>query len=81
MLDIGKLLASLFVLIIIREASKDKKFDREDMNNLFEKLRILAGGNDQNVRESRQRVNDVISDLHREKDRTPTLREVVERFL
>lgn len=76
-----KLLGSLFVLIIFREAMKDEKFDQEDVNNTFEKLRQLAGGNDQNVRESRQKVWGAISDLHQELKRKPTLEEVAERLL
>lgn len=75
-----KILGSLVVVFIIWRMSKDKKFDREDVNNLFEKLRILAGGNDQNVRESRQRVSEAISDLHREKGRNPTIEEVAGRL-
>jgi DNA-directed RNA polymerase specialized sigma subunit len=78
---LGKLLGSLFVLIIVREAMKDEKFDREDVNDTFEKLRQLAGGNDRNVRESRQKVWSAIYDLHRELGRAPTTREVAERLL
>ncbi len=76
-----KLLGSLFVLIIFKEAMKDEKFDQEDVNNTFEKLRQLAGGNDHNVRESRQKVRGAISDLHQELKRKPTLEEVAERLL